>query len=164
MTISLKNKHTLKIDEFEFECSIGKNKLSKKKIEGDKKTPIGTFNLGNLYFRADKIKLPKLKIKSVKIKPEMGWCDDLQFPKQYNKLIKVTKKIHHEKLYRSDNKYDLLIPIGYNSKKVILGKGSCIFLHLTNNYKPTAGCIALRKKDFIIMIKLLNKNSKIKIY
>ena len=164
MTISLKNKHTLKIDEFEFKCSIGKNKLSKKKIEGDKKTPIGTFKLGNLYFRADKIKLPKLKIKSVKIKPEMGWCDDLQFPKQYNKLIKVTKKIRHEKLYRNDNKYDLLIPIGYNSKKVILGKGSCIFLHLTKNYKPTAGCIALRKKDFIIMIKLLNKNSKIKIY
>ena len=164
MTISLKNKHTLKIDEFEFECSIGKNKLSKKKIEGDKKTPIGTFKLGNLYFRADKIKLPKLKIKSVKIKQEMGWCDDLQFPKQYNKLIKVNKKIHHEKLYRSDNKYDLLIPIGYNSKKIILGKGSCIFLHLTNNYKPTAGCIALKKKDFIIMIKLLNKNSKIKIY
>lgn len=164
MTISLKNKHTLKIDEFEFKCSIGKNKLSEKKIEGDKKTPIGTFKLGNLYFRADKIKLPKLKIKSVKITPEMGWCDDLQFPKQYNKLIKVTKKIRHEKLYRSDSKYDLLIPIEYNSKKVILGKGSCIFLHLTNNYKPTAGCIALRKKDFIIMIKLLNKNSKIKIY
>ena len=80
MTISLKNKHTLKIYEFEFKCSIGKNKLSKKKIEGDKKTPIGTFKLGNLYFRADKIKLPKLKIKSVKIKPEMGWCDDLKFP------------------------------------------------------------------------------------
>ena len=94
----------------------------------------------------------------------MGWCDDLKFPKQYNKLIKVSKKIRHEKLYRSDSKYDLLIPIEYNSKKVILGKGSCIFLHLTKNYKPTAGCIALRKKDFIIMIKLLNKNSKIKIY
>ena len=94
----------------------------------------------------------------------MGWCDDLNFPKKYNKLIKVNKKIHHEKLYRKDRKYDLLIPINYNSKKIILGKGSCIFLHLTNNYNPTAGCIALKKKDFLILIKVINRKTKIKIY
>ena len=110
-----------------------------------------------------KIELPKIKIRSVKIKPQMGWCDDIKFQKKYNKLIKINQNIHHEKLYRTDRKYDLLIPIKYNSKKVILGKGSCIFLHLTRNYKPTAGCIALKKKDFIIMLKLLTKKSKIKI-
>ena len=163
-TISLKNKHTLKIGEFKFRCAIGKNKLTKKKIEGDKKTPIGTFSLGNLYYRADKVSLPKTFLNSVKIRPDMAWCDDLNFPKKYNKLIKVEKKIHHEKLYRKDRKYDLLIPINYNSKKVIVGKGSCIFLHLTNNYYPTAGCIALKKKDFLIMIKIINKLTKIKIY
>ena len=90
----------------------------------------------------------------------MGWCDDLNFPKKYNKLIKINNKIGHEKLHRKDNKYDLLIPIKYNWKKRIPGKGSCIFIHLTKNYKPTAGCIAL-KKDFLIMLKLINKNTKI---
>ena len=42
-------------------------------------------------------------------------------------------------------------------------KGSAIFIHLTNNYKPTAGCIALKKKDFEIMLKLINQKTKIKI-
>jgi L,D-peptidoglycan transpeptidase YkuD (ErfK/YbiS/YcfS/YnhG family) len=93
----------------------------------------------------------------------MAWCDDKKNSKKYNKLIKINKNINHEKLYRKDYKYDLLIPIKYNFKKRVVGKGSCIFIHLTNDYKPTAGCIALKKKDFLIMIKIINKNSKIKI-
>ena len=93
----------------------------------------------------------------------MGWCNDIHFAKKYNKLIKIKKKIRHEKLKRKDYKYDFLIPIKYNFNKPILNKGSCIFIHLTKNYKPTAGCIALREKDFLIMLKLIKKNSKIKI-
>ena len=93
----------------------------------------------------------------------MGWCDDIYAPKKYNKKIKIEKKFKHEKLKRKDYKYDLLIPIKYNFKKPISGLGSCIFIHLTEDYRPTAGCIALKKKDFLIMLKLINKNSKIKI-
>ena len=66
-------------------------------------------------------------------------------------------------LYRKDSKYDLLIPIKYNYNEPQKGLGSCIFIHLTKDYKPTKGCIALKKKDFFIMLKLINKNSKIKI-
>ena len=94
----------------------------------------------------------------------MGWCDDIRFSKKYNKLLKIEKSIKHEKLKRKDYKYDLLIPIMYNFKKPILGKGSCIFIHLTKDYKPTAGCVALKKKDFLIMLKLIKKNSIIKIF
>ena len=94
----------------------------------------------------------------------MGWCDDIRYPEKYNKLIKIEKKIGHEKLKRKDYKYDLLIPIKYNFKKSITGMGSCIFIHLTKNYTPTAGCIALKEKDFLILLKLINKNSKIKIF
>ena len=93
----------------------------------------------------------------------MGWCNDSHFPKKYNKLFKLEKKIGHEKLKRKDYKYDFLIPIKYNFKKPIAGHGSCIFIHLTKDYKPTAGCIGLKEKDFLIMIKLIKKNSKIKI-
>jgi len=93
----------------------------------------------------------------------MCWCDDVCFPKKYNKLIKIEKKIKHEILKREDQKYDLLIPIKYNFKKPISGLGSCIFIHLTKNYKPTAGCIALKKNDFLILLKLVKKNLKIKI-
>ena len=70
-------------------------------------------------------------------------------------------KYSHEKLFRKDKKYDLLIPIKYNFKKTVANKRSCIFLHLTKDYKPTQGCIALKKKDFLIILKLIKKNTKI---
>ena len=163
MTILVKNKHTLHIDEFKFRCCIGKNGLTKNKREGDKKTPKGTFGIERLYYRKDRLKKPITSLKQVEIKENLGWCDDIYFPKKYNKLIKTEKKIKHEKLKRKDHKYDLLIPIKYNFKKPISGLGSCIFIHLTKDYKPTAGCITLKKNDFLIMLKLIKKNSKIKI-
>ena len=93
----------------------------------------------------------------------MGWCDDIKSKKFYNKLINVNKNTRHEKLYRNDYKYDFLIPINYNTKRPKIAKGSAIFIHLTNKYKPTLGCVALRKKDFLILASLINKSTKIKI-
>jgi L,D-peptidoglycan transpeptidase YkuD (ErfK/YbiS/YcfS/YnhG family) len=163
MTIIVKNKHTLQIDEFQFRCCIGKNGSTSKKIEGDNKTPKGTFKIENLYFRKDRKEKPSTRLKCIEIKKNMGWCNDVRFPKKYNKLFKLEDKIKHEKLKRKDYKYDFLIPIKYNFKKPIVGRGSCIFIHLTKSYKPTAGCIALKEKDFLIVTKLIKKNSKIKI-
>ena len=163
MTILIKNKLTLLIDEFQFRCCIGKKGLTKNKKEGDKKTPKGTFEIENLYYRRDRLGKPITSLKCIEIKKDMGWCDDINVPKKYNKRIKIEKKFRYEKLKRKDYKYDLLIPIKYNFKRPISGLGSCIFIHLTKNYRPTAGCIALKKKDFLIMLKLINKNSKIKI-
>ena len=164
MIILVKNKYTLQLDNFKFKCCIGKNGSTKKKREGDKKTPKGIFNIENLYFRKDRKSKPKTLLKCIKIKKNMIWCNDNRYPEKYNKLFHVKKKINHEKLYRKDYKYDYLIPIKYNFKKPIVGLGSCIFIHLTKNYKPTAGCIALKEKDFLIMVKLIRKNSLIKIF
>ena len=163
MTILIKDKHTLHVDEFKFKCCVGKKGFTIKKKEGDKKTPKGTFNIENLYFRKDRIKKPKTLLKCVEIKDDMGWCDDIRLPSKYNKLIKIDKKFKYERLKRNDSKYDLLIPIKYNFKKPIVEKGSCIFIHLTKDYKPTAGCVAIKKKDFLIMLKLITKKTKIKI-
>ena len=163
MTIFVKNKHTLHIDEFKFRCCIGKKGSTSIKKEGDKKTPKGIFEIDKLYYRNDRIKKPLTLLKCINIKKYMGWCNDIRFPKKYNKLFKIKKNVKHEKLKRKDYKYDLLIPIKYNFKKPIIGLGSCIFIHVTKDYKPTAGCIALKKKDFLIVLKLIKKNSKIKI-
>lgn len=163
MTIIIKNKHTLKIDDFEFRCCIGKKGYTTNKKEGDKKTPKGTFKIGDLYFRSDRINKPITSLKCIEIKKEMGWCNDVNFPKKYNKPIKIKKNIGHEKLKRNDCKYNLVIPIKYNYTKPIVGLGSCIFIHLTKDYKPTAGCVALKEKDFFILLKLIKKNSLIKI-
>ena len=164
MTIFLKNKHTLKIDDFYFKCCIGKNGVTRRKREGDYKTPSGIFKIGKLFFREDRIKKPKTFLKAVKIEKNMGWCDDIDYPNKYNRLVINNIKVKHEKIFRKDDKYNLLIPIKYNSRNPIPGLGSCIFIHLTKNYKPTAGCIALKKKDFLIMLKIINKSTKVKIY
>ena len=164
MTILVKNKHTLQIDEFRFKCCIGKNGSTKNKKEGDKKTPKGIYKIENLYFRKDRLKKPLTLLKCVEIKSNMGWCNDIRYPRKYNKLFKIEKNVKHEKLKRKDYKYDLIIPIKYNFKNPIVGRGSCIFIHLTKNYKPTAGCVGLAQNDFLIMLKVIKKNSKIKIF
>ena len=163
MTILLKNKHSLIIDDFIFKCCIGKKGITAKKKEGDHKTPRGTFKIENLYFRKDRLKKPKTKLKCIEIKKNMGWSNDVNYPKKYNKLINTVENYKHEKLKREDYKYDLLIPVKYNYNKPVSGKGSCIFIHLTKNYKPTAGCVALKKKDYLTMLKLINRNTKLKI-
>ena len=161
MTIILKNKETLKFDDFYFKCTIGKRGVSFNKKEGDLKTPKGSFKIGNLYYRADRINKPLTKLKTIPIQKNMGWCNDINNKKKYNKLVKISKNIKYEKMYRYDNKYDLVLLIKYNFHQPKLGKGSAIFLHLTKNYKSTAGCIALSKKDFLILLKLIKKNTNI---
>jgi L,D-peptidoglycan transpeptidase YkuD (ErfK/YbiS/YcfS/YnhG family) len=162
MLIKIKNKDTLIIDKFIFKCSVGKNGIKAKKKEGDGITPRGTYSLGKFYYRADRVKKPLTKVKTKIIKKNMGWCDDPK-SKYYNKEIKINDKIKHERLFRNDNIYDCLIVINYNMKKKIPYKGSAIFIHLTKDYKKTAGCIALKEKDFLILAKLLSPMSKIEI-
>ena len=160
MTIIIKNKDTLLIDEFKFKCCIGKNGMKKNKIEGDLSTPKGNFGLEDLYYRKDKLSKPITRLQIKEIKRNFGWCTDNK-SNLYNKRIINKKELKHEKLFRKDYKYDLLIPIYYNYFKPKKYSGSAIFLHLTKNFKPTIGCVALLKKDFFILLKLISKNSKI---
>ena len=88
MTIFIKNKHTLQIDDFKFKCCIGKKGSTKNKIEGDKKTPKGIFEVENLYFRKDRRKCPETLLKCIEIKKDMGWCNDVKFPKNITKFLK----------------------------------------------------------------------------
>ena len=162
MLIHLKNKDKLIVDDFKFRCCIGKSGTKKIKIEGDNSTPKGIFTLGTLYYRKDRVKKPVTNLKTKIIKSNLGWCND-PMHMFYNKEIKIQKKIRHEKLYRKDQKYDYFLVINYNTKKRIPFKGSAIFIHLTSNYQPTAGCIALNKKDFLILVKIINKKTRIKI-
>ena len=161
MIIHVPNKNSLIIDDFELKCCIGKKGLNSNKKEGDYSTPKGLFYLRTLYFRKDRVGIPKCKIDKKIIEKGMAWCDDPNH-KKYNEEIKTHNKNHKENLYRKDRKYDYIISTSHNERK-ILGRGSAVFIHLTNNYKPTIGCIALKKKDFRILLKLIDKKTKIKI-
>ena len=161
MIIQVTNKNTLIIDDFKFRCCIGKKGLNFNKKEGDFSTPKGLFNLKKLYFRKDRIGTPQCKLSKKIITKNIGWCDD-PTSKKYNEEIYSLDKNTKEFFYRKDHTYDYLITINHNKNK-IPNKGSAIFLHLTKDYKPTAGCIALKKKDFEILLKLINPKTKVKI-
>ena len=161
MIIHVSNKNTLIIDDFKLRCCIGKKGLNSNKKEGDYSTPKGLFNLRKLYFRKDRVTIPRCQINKRVIKKHMAWCDDPNH-KKYNEEIKTRNKSLKENLYRKDYKYDYIIAISHNERK-IPGKGSAVFIHLTNDYKPTEGCVALKKKDFEILLKLIDKKTKIRI-
>ena len=160
MNIIIK-KHFLLYKGYKLKCSIGKSGLTNFKKEGDLATPKGLFKLGILYYRKDRIKSLKCIIKKKVIKKDMGWCNDSR-SKKYNREIYFPFKYSAEKLYRRDKTYDIFINIKYNHAPIIKEKGSAIFLHLSNKkYKPTSGCVAILKKDFLKILPLINYSTKI---
>ena len=162
MNIIIK-KHLLLYKGYKLKCSIGKSGIKYSKKEGDLTTPKGIFKLGLLYYRKNRNKPLKSKLKKRIIKKNIGWCNDSK-SKQYNQEIYFPFKYGAEKLYRKDKIYDIFINIKYNHSPVVKKKGSAIFLHLTNkNYKPTKGCIAILKKDFLKILPSISKNTKISI-
>ena len=161
MLIKLKNKDTLIFDEFKFKCAIGKNGLKKNKIEGDKSTPKGIFSLGKLYYRSDRVPKPETNLTTKNITKNIGWCD-IPNNKYYNQEVTSLRNVNKENFFRKDSKYNYLIVINYNKNK-IKNKGSAIFIHLTQDYKPTDGCIAMNENDFLILVKLINKKTHIKL-
>jgi len=162
MDIKIK-KHLLLYKDYKLKCAIGKSGITSFKKEGDFSTPKGTFKLGKLYYRKDRIGTLKYNLKKKIIKKNMGWCDDSR-SRKYNKEINLPTKFRAEKLYRKDKIYDLFINIEYNYKPTKKNKGSAIFLHLANKkYRPTKGCIAISKKDFLKLISSIKKNTKISI-
>jgi L,D-peptidoglycan transpeptidase YkuD (ErfK/YbiS/YcfS/YnhG family) len=161
--IIVKKSGYLKYKNLKFRCALGKGGVKKKTIEGDNITPKGIFKIVKIYYRPDKIKKIKTLIKKIKIKKNMGWCDDPN-SRSYNKQINLPTKYGYEKLYRNDNLYDLIAVLSYNTYPIVKNKGSAIFMHITkNSYTKTKGCIGLKKEHLIKIISKIKKNTKIKI-
>ena len=156
------NKNYLTYNKLKFKCAIGKKGISYKKKEGDLITPKGQFKIKYILYRNDRVKI-STKLKKRVIKKNMGWCDDPK-SKQYNKLVKLPFIFSHEKLYKKENTYDIILVLDYNMNPIIRNRGSAIFIHVAkNNFIKTAGCVAIRKKNLIKLIKNINPNSKVNI-
>ena len=160
MNIKVKNSLLL-YKNYKLKCSVGKSGITNSKKEGDLCTPKGIFALGPIYYRKDRIKLPKCKIRKIIITKNMGWCNDSK-SKKYNRQITFPFKYNAEKLFRKDRIYDIFINIKYNYKSVIKKKGSAIFLHiLSKKNRSTHGCVAIQKKDLMRIISSINCKTKI---
>ena len=157
------NKNYLSYDKYKVKCALGKRGIGTKKKEGDKITPKGRYNIKFLLYRKDRFKKVKTKLKKVIIKKNMGWCDDPS-SKNYNKLIRLPVKYSHEKLYKYDNSYDIILVLNYNMHPIKKGKGSAIFIHIAKkNYKKTLGCIAISKINLLKIISKIKKNTIVEI-
>ena len=157
------NKKYLTYKNYKAKCAIGKRGIGLKRKEGDLITPEGNYKIKYIMFRKDRIKNIKSKVKKIEIKKNMGWCDDPR-SKEYNKIVKLPSVYSHEKLYKKENVYDIIIVLNYNMHPIIKNKGSAIFIHVAKkNYKKTEGCVAVGKNNLLKIIKELKKNTKVRI-
>jgi L,D-peptidoglycan transpeptidase YkuD (ErfK/YbiS/YcfS/YnhG family) len=155
------NKKFLIYNNYKVKCALGKRGIGNKNIEGDFITPKGVYKIKYLLYRKDRVKKIKSKLKKIIIKKDMGWCDDSKSI-LYNKLIKLPFNYKYEKLYRSNNIYDIILVLNYNMNPVKKNKGSAIFIHVAKKeYKKTDGCIAIKKRDLLQIIDKIKINTKV---
>lgn len=141
--------NTLQFKDKHYRCTIGRSGFASKHSEGDGTTPLGVFLLRECWYRADLLDEPQTGLPLKAIGKDDGWCDDPASP-DYNKHVKLPFEASHEKLWRDDGTYDLIIPIGYNDGPIVPGEGSAIFFHVAKpDYSPTEGCVALAKPDLL---------------
>jgi L,D-peptidoglycan transpeptidase YkuD (ErfK/YbiS/YcfS/YnhG family) len=160
---------TLDVGERVLRCRIGRAGIAAvgEKREGDLKTPSGSFALRCVYYRPDRMQPPKTSLPVIALTPEDGWCDDPAHP-MYNRPVKLPFDGRHEKLWREDCVYDLIIPLGYNDgadeagnpTPIISGAGSAIFMHLMReDGVGTEGCVALELVDLLAVVGEVTKET-----
>lgn len=134
-------------------CALGRGGMRRDKREGDGATPVGRFPLGVVYFRSDRLAPPATSLPLAAIDPGLGWCDD-PHDKAYNRPVRLPHPARHERMWRNDRLYDLLVVIGYNRESIMPGAGSAIFLHVAKpDYTPTEGCVALALVDLQALLR-----------
>ncbi len=133
-------------------CALGRGGVGRNKREGDGKTPVGRLPLRRVHYRPDRLDAPATALPVRALGEQDGWCDDPS-DAAYNTLIRLPHPAHHERLWRDDHIYDVIVELGYNDDPVISGDGSAIFLHIAKaDYAPTEGCVAIAMDDLLLLL------------
>ncbi|MCA1906615.1 MAG: L,D-transpeptidase family protein [Desulfarculus sp.] len=145
-------------------CVLGRSGVFRDKREGDGATPAGDWPVRRVWFRPDRQPAPLTAGLPVRaIAPDDGWCDDPGHP-EYNRPVKLPFPASHEKMWREDRLYDLVVELGYNDDPVVPGRGSAIFLHLARpDRSPTAGCVAFAREDLLAILSRLGPGDKVRV-
>lgn len=132
-----------------YRCAVGRSGVRREKREGDGATPVGAWMLRQVFYRADRVRLPALQLQTRALARGDGWCD-APSDANYNTHVQLPYPASAEALWRDDSLYDVIAVLGYNDAPVVPGLGSAIFLHVASSaYGPTAGCVALALQDLI---------------
>jgi len=133
-------------------CALGKGGVRPDKREGDGATPTGRFPLRRALYRPDRGPAPATALPCAAIAPGDGWCDDPADP-AYNRPVRLPHPARHERMWRDDALYDLVIVIGHNDDPPVAGLGSAVFVHLARpDWGPTEGCVALARADLLELL------------
>lgn len=144
-------------------CAIGRGGLVRDKREGDGGTPIGQWPVRRVLYRPDRLEAPPCRLPIAPLEPDDGWCDDPDH-RDYNKPVKLPFPASHEKMWRADGLYDLVVILGHNDDPPRPGAGSAIFMHLAKpDYGPTEGCVALSLADLRMVLAALPPGSALDI-
>ena len=138
----------------EARCALGKGGVTpaESKHEGDGATPLGVWPMRQVFWREDRLARPATGLPIDALIPEAGWCDDPSSP-LYNFPVALPFPLSHEKLWREDGVYDVIVVLGYNDDPPVRGKGSAIFLHVARlDYSPTEGCVACARADLLALL------------
>ncbi|MBL0897542.1 MAG: L,D-transpeptidase family protein [Reyranella sp.] len=144
-------------------CALGAGGVREDKVEGDAATPVGEFPLRRIYYRNDRIVLPRVELPARPINERDGWCDDPRSP-TYNRLVRIPNEWSHEKMWREDELYDVVVVVGYNDDPPEGEWGSAIFLHLARAASsPTHGCVAFARDDLLELLPLLTRETRLRV-
>ena len=149
------------LGEKRWRCAVGAGGVREDKVEGDAATPVGEFPLRHIYYRNDRLVLPKVGLPARPISEHDGWCDDPRSP-AYNRLVRIPNEWSHEKMWREDGLYDVVVVVGYNDDPPEGEWGSAIFLHDSDG-NATTGCISIPRADLIRVLRRLRPGATITI-
>ncbi len=162
--------YQLSAGPYQFACIIGRSGpiTADKKTEGDGATPAGSWLLRGLFYRPDRTDADMIRRTSLlPCRPttkHIGWVDD-PLNQYYNQPVMLPCAARHEKLWRRDGLYDLILPLGYNDGPVTPHKGSAIFLHCAEaDTASTEGCVALQKADLLMFLPFCTTSTVVTIH
>jgi L,D-peptidoglycan transpeptidase YkuD (ErfK/YbiS/YcfS/YnhG family) len=144
-------------------CALGRSGIGAQKSEGDGITPAGQFPLRRVFYRPDRLAKPQTNLPVLPLRPDMGWCD-APLHAAYNTLITRPFSARHERLWRADRVYDVIVELGYNDNPIVPGRGSAIFLHVARKqYQPTEGCVAINRANLLSLLRQCGEETTIMI-
>ena len=142
-------------------CALGRGGRSWTKREGDGATPSGTWQATLVLYRADRCQRLRTGLPTRPLLPEDGWCDAVG-NRNYNRHVRHPYPASAERLWRTDDVYDVIVVLDHNMRPRVQGAGSAIFIHLARpHFPPTEGCIALARRDLLLLLAQVGRRTRL---
>ncbi|MBM7095473.1 SH3 domain-containing protein [Bacillus sp. H-16] len=135
---------------------VGSNGVSANKVEGDRKAPTGAYRLGFAFGTEN----PGTKKSFRQITDNSYWISNVNDPEYNTWQERESSHAHDEHLIKYRDQYKYAMVINYNTHNPVSGKGSAIFLHISNG-TPTLGCVSVPEAQMRMLMQELGDNAYI---